>query len=286
MTSAPLTRPGAPALRSRIEAIERVIARDPGRRGIAGLAQPGTLERAAQSLLGARTVGILSGFYLPVPKVGETDGPPGAKALGEALTALGSTVIYLTDTLNAPLFSALGLARVETYRPGLLEALGLTQVVSIERPGRARDGRYYSMTARDISEVTAPLDEVALQALDRGLTVVAIGDGGNEIGMGNVADRVRRDIPHGETIASVVGCDHLIVAGVSNWGAYGLVGALSLLTGKSLLPTILQAEQDILAIVSAGAADGQTFRNEPTVDNLPLAANLAVLDEIRAVVAG
>jgi hypothetical protein len=230
-------------------------------------------------------VGIVSGFYLPVPGAGETDGPPGAKAVGDALTALGSTAVYLTDDLNAPLFRAMGLACVETYRPGLLDALGLTQVVSIERPGRAQDGRYYSMAARDITEFTAPLDEVVLQALDRGLTVVAIGDGGNEIGMGRVSAAVRQDVPHGETIACVVGCDHLIVAGVSNWGAYGLVGALSVLTGKPLLPSSGQAEQDLLAIVNAGAADGQTFRNEPTVDSQPLAAQLALLEEIRALAA-
>jgi hypothetical protein len=275
----------AAAAEDRIAVIEKIAARDPGNRGIANLVQWGALSAAARALWGTRHAGILGGFYLPVPKVGETDGPPGAKAIGRALEKLGAGVLYVTDEWNAPLFTALGLARVEVYRPGMLAEAHVTHLVSIERPGRAADGRYYSMSARDISAFTAPVDELFLEAEMRHISTVAIGDGGNEIGMGNVQERVRSDVPNGQTIACVVPCDHLIVAGVSNWGGYALVGALSILTGKDLLPTRAEAEDDIRTIVAAGAADGQTFRNEPTVDNQSLEANLAVLDEIRSVVA-
>ena len=268
-----------------IARIERIVARDPGRRGIANLVQWGTLAAAARALWGTRQAGIISGFYLPVPRAGETDGPPGAKALGRALSQLGSDVVYLTDALNAPLFAALGLARVEVFGPDTLGNLNATHLVSIERPGRAADGRYYNMAGRDISEFTAPLDDLFLHARERHMATIAIGDGGNEIGMGNVREGVKTDIPHGAKIACVVECDHLIVAGVSNWGAYGLSGALSVLAGRDLLPSAAEAEADILAIVEAGAADGQTFRHEPTVDSLPLEANLAVLADIRKAVA-
>jgi hypothetical protein len=266
-----------------VSLIERIVARDPAARGIANLVQWGALYAAARALWGTRKTGIISGFFLPAAKVGETDGPPGAKALGRALETLGADVVYLTDTWNAPLFAALGLARVEVYRPNMLPGLNVTHLVSIERPGRAQDGHYYSMSARDISEFTAPLDELFLQARALQTATVAIGDGGNEIGMGNVRERVRSDVLHGEKIACVVECDHLVVAGVSNWGAYGLVGALSVLAGRDLLPGAAEAEEDIRAIVRAGAADGQTFRNEPTVDSQSLADNLAVLEEIRGV---
>ena len=266
-----------------IARIERILSHDPGKRGIAGLVQWGSLNAAARLLWGTRQAGIISGFFLPVPRVGETDGPPGAKAVGRAIEKLGGGVVYLTDAANAPLFAALGLERIEVYRPDMLAGLQVTHLVSIERPGRAGDGRYYTMSAQDITEFTPPLDELFLQARALHMATIAIGDGGNEIGMGNVAELVRRDIPHGERIACTVECDHLIVAGVSNWGAYGLVGALSVLAGRDLLPSSAEAEDDLHAIVGAGAADGQTFRNEPTVDSQSLAANLAVLEEIRSV---
>ena len=38
-------------------------------------------------------------------------------------------------------------------------------------------------------------------------------------------------------IASVVRVDHLVVAGTSNWGAYGIVAGLERLTGRLLLHT-------------------------------------------------
>src|SRR5579863_1095463 len=136
--------PASPA-RDPIGALEQIAARDPGQRGIANLVQWGALAAAARALWGTRHAGIVSGFYLPIPKVGETDGPPGAKAIGRALEKLGASVVYVTDQWNAPLFVALGLDRVWVYRPGMLNELGVTHLVSLERPVSAADGRNYSM---------------------------------------------------------------------------------------------------------------------------------------------
>ncbi len=268
----------------RFAAIERLIAEDPRQRGIANLVQWGSLEAAARSLATAGKVGVVSGFFLPVPQKGETDGPPGAKAIGEALRGLGVEVAYITDEPNAPLFEAMGLA-VRLYRPELLDALAPSHLLSTERPGRAADGRYYSMSGRDVSEHTAPIDELFLAAPGRAIATIAIGDGGNEIGMGNVLERVRRDVPHGERIASVVPADWLIVAGVSNFGAYGLVAALSLVAGGDLLLSDEQAGADIRACVAAGACCGHTFRNEPLVDGTPLETTLEVLGRLRELIA-
>ena len=58
---------------------------------------------------------------------------------------------------------------------------------------------------------------------------IGIGDGGNELGMGKVLDRIVKDVPHGETIACVTAADYLITAGVSNWGGYALAVALYLI---------------------------------------------------------
>jgi hypothetical protein len=96
---------------------------------------------------------------------------------------------------------------------------------------------------------------------------------------------VHRDVPNGERIASIVRADHLIVAGVSNFGAYGLVAALSVLAGRDLLPSAEQAQGDVLACVAAGACCGHTFRNEPLVDGLPLEATGAMVERLRACLA-
>ena len=60
-----------------------------------------------------------------------------------------------------------------------------TLVISIERPGMAADGHYYNMRGENISARCASFDYFLTLA---NCPTIAIGDGGNEIGMGNVAD--------------------------------------------------------------------------------------------------
>ncbi len=62
-------------------------------------------------------------------------------------------------------------------------------LVAIERTGRAADGHYYTMRGRDMSHITAPIDDIFLFAAQKGTTkTIGIGDGGNELGMGKVAE--------------------------------------------------------------------------------------------------
>jgi hypothetical protein len=99
---------------------------------------------------------------------------------------------------------------------------------------------------------------------------IGVGDGGNEIGMGNVYGRLARVNPLMARIAAVVGVDHLVVAGVSNWGAYGIAAALGRLTGRALLHGPDTEGRLIEACVKGGAVDGLTRRPEATVDGLAL----------------
>ena len=61
------------------------------------------------------------------------------------------------------------------------------------------------------------------------IATIGIGDGGNEIGMGKLHQRVVEHVQNGATIASIVPADHLITAGVSNWGGSALAAALFIL---------------------------------------------------------
>ncbi len=238
-------------------------------------------------MLGGGSAAIASGFYVPEAGAGETDGPPGALAVGRALAALGISVSYVTDPPNEPYFLALGARPLLSYSrddsPGLLSRSAPTHLVAVERAGRAADGRYYNMRGVDITDHTAPVDELFLQAPGLGITTIGIGDGGNEVGMGIVQDVVAREIPEGKRIASVVAADWLIVGGTSNWGAYGLVGALSCLAGRDLLPGEEEVRRDVGLLVEAGCVDGVTLKAEPTVDGTALEDSIALLMEIRAV---
>src|SRR5438046_7667533 len=109
---------------------------------------------------------------------------------------------------------------------------------------------------------------------------MAIGDGGNEIGMGSLPrELIAQHVDHGETIACVTTAQHLIVAGVSNWGAYALIGALAALCEdwRGILLACLEENLDgavIEAMVEHGpAVDGVSLQRAPTVDNLDIATH-------------
>ena len=79
----------------------------------------------------------------------------------------------------------------------------------------------------------------------------------------------------------MVTVDHLVVAGTSNWGAYGIVAELSRLAGRDLLHSSDEEQAMVVACVQAGAVDGVTRRAEPTVDRLPSGAHTGILELLR-----
>ena len=265
----------------RITSIENLIASDPGGRNVFGLVVADQLRLAAQSLRLARRVGIVSGFFIQEVGAGETDGPPGAKVLGQVLAQRGIEVDYITDSRNAPLFRAIGLDPMTDYDAYLARA-DPTHLVAIERVGRAKDGRYRNMRGIDITSVTAPLDDLFLAAERRGLTTIGIGDGGNEIGMGKVFADALSCIANGQSIATIVATDFCIAAGVSNWGAFGLAGAFCVLEGSDLLPSADEVAFDLERLVrDGGAVDGVTLQRELTSDGLTLDDSVRMLEGIR-----
>jgi hypothetical protein len=273
--------------------IDQLLALDPGQRGIARFFVRGGAGAAARSLSrGQRTV-LTTGFAV-APGQPETDGPPGAAVLGRALRLLGHKVTYVTDDVTVPALEAVldalgettavlvfeGLPDAAAAARRVLESESPTHLVSVERPGRTRDGDYRNARGVSVKPWNLPLDALFLAA-PRRVATVGIGDGGNEIGMGNVRTRILRTraLPH--AITSVVKVRHLVVAGTSNWGAWGVVAELSRLARRPLLHSADEERRMVEACVAAGAVDGISRRREATVDGLPLAAHIGMLELLR-----
>jgi len=274
-----------PAARRDLDPVDHLLALDPGGRGIAAFFQPGGALRAARALTTARTVLIVTGFIV-ADGMPETDGPPGAAVLGRALRRRGARVRYTSDPATPPspiaALEALGeppevFAYPDTAGAGaaVLARERPTHLVAIERPGRGRGGDYLNARGVSVKDWNRPIDELFLGR--RRPITVGVGDGGNEIGMGRVRARLAREGRLMARIASVVSVDHLVVAGVSNWGAYGIVAHLARLTGQSLLHTPGEERALIEACVAAGAVDGITRRRERTVDGMDADTHAAVV---------
>jgi hypothetical protein len=269
-------------------------------------ASRGELGAAATALAQAKRVGLITGFFVPRDGVAapETDGPVGTALLAAGLAACGLPIRVAVDSPCADVVRAAvreagqhvvvdevgvddrpDLARVtESWRVG-----GVDHVVAIERCGISRDGRPRNMRGVDVSPWTAPLDDL----FSAGPWVrIGVGDGGNELGMGKLpAGLVAQSVPNGDRIACVTGCDHLVVAGVSNWGAYGLMAGLALVheSWSPILAEFLTAARDLAltqATVEAGAVDGVTARREATVDGFGPDVHATVIDELRRIAWG
>ena len=261
---------------------ERLVAQNlRGMQSARAALTPGYCLRAARQLRDRRGT-VLIGTGFPVAGTFETDGPVGAIALYDALHALGAHPILVC---GEPLASALredyrvlalhrrDLASAHDEARRELQQLQPEAVVSIERPGLAADGRYYNMRGEDITEHCVFFDPF-MDSAD--CPTIAIGDGGNEIGMGNIAEAIATLDIRGSTTC----CDELLVADVSNWGAYGLIALLAYWSGRDLLAAI--SPLAILDYLSAkGSVDGVTRENTPTEDGLDAAAGLQLIRELR-----
>jgi hypothetical protein len=168
----------------------------------------------------------------------------------------------------------------------LLSSVNPRVVISIERPGANRLGVHHNARGQSISDITAPLDELFAQAQAAGVPTVAIGDLGNELGMGAIADTLRALNPLGSRCAcpceSGIACDTpadvTVVGAISDDAAYGILACLAALRGDiNILPTpdILQAV--LRAAVAAGAVDGLTGKSEYSIDMLGEAIHCALI---------
>ncbi len=287
--------------------IEALIHEDVGR-GISVLcaAARGGLFAAASAIAAEAKprIGILTGFFVPAgtPPAAETDGPAGAALLALGFSRAGLPCRVMTDApcrsaCEAALAGA-GLTDVPVDAAPLGAPLddaiavwrdaGINWAIAIERCGRAADGTLRNMRGENIGAHATPMDDL-FTAGPWG--TVGIGDGGNEIGMGALPARLIADhVMHGATIRCVTRAEHLIVAGVSHWGAYALIAALAAARGewRSGLLSCLDPATDraiIEALVAHGpAVDGVTLQRTPTIDGLGMAAHRRKLLAIMAVV--
>ena len=262
------------------------------KRGIAPLRQSipsDYLNRSAEIVLSnVGKVFITTGFYILTAGTIETDGPPGAIALGNGLEKLGYEVVYITDSYASKFldeyrshksrlidFPICSDEESGKYSKTLLAEEKPSILISIERCGRSHDGLYRNMRNLSITEYTAQIDRL----FDLHNTTIGIGDGGNEIGMGNVYKAVEKSAQLVEDPA-ITKVSELVISSVSNWGGYGLLAQLSQATGINLLPNIVDEKEMIEGMVNLGAVDGVTGKSVYQVDGFELNQNAIILDNL------
>ena len=273
--------------------IEDIIL-DRDRRGISQLRRhlPADFcDRAARLILDNPGVALIAtGFYILDAGLVETDGPPGALAIGNALERLGYEVVYITDAHGIPVMNAIKSqsSRVvefpitddpesQRFAADLLADLNPSVLIAIERCGFTHDLKFRNMRGRDITPYNARIDYLFAEHP----ASVGIGDGGNEIGMGNLAEEVTR-VNSLVKIPCVTRVTAPILASVSNWGGYGLAASLSKLSRRNLLPSVEEDMATLRKTVDAGAVDGMSALQEYKADGFTLEENAQTIRQLQA----
>ena len=278
--------------------LDEAMRYDPGNRGLLANAPVNPLDRLQEALQEITGVVILTGFPVRLGLhnfTGETDGPLGAANLAFAFESIGVPVWLLTDeeaywVVNAAVTRRgckcrpLMLPRYEAdeFIAAQLDAIHPSHVLTIERPGKARDGHYHNMRGGIIDAMFVDASSIIEAARERGITTISIGDGGNEIGMGALAETIEKYVPHGEAICAREVADIALISGVSNWWGWGVSALLSRMYGINLLPSDDMERGMLHEMVLAGSVDGCTKKPEETVDNLPMEVHLGVLSNVRS----
>ncbi|HZT95849.1 MAG TPA: glutamate cyclase domain-containing protein [Chloroflexota bacterium] len=288
--------------------------------------QRGPLTLAAASALVKRArsgsdVLMLTGFLSPKPYP-ETDGLVGSAVLAHAIQrACGARPVFACESeVIAPLSAGLRGAGLSvtgdpSHRPDVPHAVVLpfpngrdaaeaeaerlarlvdaSACVAVERPGANSRGQYHLAMGANVSADIAPIDLLYQALAARGVLTIAVGDFGNELGMGALYDVIRAETPAGADcgcgcgggIACPTHADITVSASVSDWGAYAIAAYLShLKRDPAVLVGAGAYRRMVDATVAAGAIDGPTRYAVPWVDGVDDGFNAALLEVMRAAV--
>ena len=241
--------------------IESRVQLDEGNRGINNIIpEAPQLYQGSLELLKCRSIGILTGFPCLFDKDIriESDGIAGALCIARSLHELGISSTILIDSCFIPNLQPLLTWHNQEFQceiscSGSFD-LTFDGMISIERTGRAKDGNYYTMRALKMTDATE-LDTIYLDTMPSKIRV-AIGDGGNEAGLGPVNENVRKYVRNGEIIASCSMSDYVLISSVSTWGGYSLALALSLLGNSRNVLSLDHEEKVTRKIMDLGICDG------------------------------
>lgn len=283
---------------------------------------------AAQKLVA--TVGegdivyIMTGFVLRPYKHAETDGIISSMLLARALVkAFGAKPVIICpeenlkavehmaatvglhlqkdyeDLKNIPV--SMGVVvftkdadKAEAQAKEIVAALPPKAVVSIECPGANEVGTYHNAIGLDTTPLEAKQDALFDLIKEMGVLNIAIGDLGNEMGMGTIADHLKKYIPYAAEGRCNCGCgggiavrtktDNIITATVSDWGGYAVIACLAFLCENIDIMHTPELEKRVCTVACENGMIDMYGWLIPAIDGFGLEINMPIVQLMREMV--
>lgn len=268
------------------------------------------------------TVLIVTGFIIPPWFRAEHDGPAGAVTLARALNlGLDATPVIVAEQAICGKIAGLGQAcgfEVTDYEEAhtwprrmaietlpvdttaaqqsaktLLDKTNPAMIITIEKASPNEKGIYHTGVGYDVTEIEGKIQYLIAEAKSRDIFTLGIGDGGNEVGMGCIKETIKEILPTGANCGcpcdagthSDIATDLLLVAMVSNWGAYALEALLAIAKGKPEIMHDRVLEKRVFeASISAGFIDPAAGFAMDSGDAIDKNVHLAIVDILNFIV--
>ena len=167
-------------------------------------------------------------------------------------------------------------------------------VVSIEAPGANALGVYHNAIGLEVTGLEAKMDALFEKLQKMGVLNIAIGDLGNEIGMGAIEETLKKYIPYANEGGCSCGCgggiavrtkaDNLITATVSDWGCYAMIAALAYLKEDlDVMHTQELEKEAMMCACHSGMIDMYGWMI-PAIDGFGLEINTSIVNLMREMV--
>lgn len=185
-------------------------------------------------------------------------------------------------------------AKADAQAEELIKAACPKAVISIECPGANDNGVYHNATGLDVTELEAKQDILFEKLQSMGILNIAIGDLGNEIGMGTIRDTLEKYIPYARKGACRCECkggiavrtkaDNLITATVSDWGCYAMIAAMAYLMGDIDIMHTPELERQAMETASRSGMIDMYGWLIPAIDGFGTEITLPIVQLMREMV--
>lgn len=278
-------------------------------------------EKLCQTVKTGDLVYIITGFVLPPHASAETDGVISSVLLARSLViAFGAKPVIVCQQENVPAVKAMaaivGLHLYESVEelkqyPISMAVVPFTKdkaaaescadeivshgtpsvVISIEAPGENSLGRYHNAKGLDVTDLEAKMDVLFEKLQNMGVMNIAIGDLGNEIGMGTIAEQLEKFVPYAASGECNCGCgggiavrtktDNIITATVSDWGCYAMIAALAYLKNNIEIMHTASLEDEVMTAAARNGMIDMYGWCIPAIDGFGKSMNMTVVNLMR-----
>ena len=173
----------------------------------------------------------------------------------------------------------------------VFDALPPKAAIAIEAPGSNEKRVFHNATGLDMTAYECKSECLFQLCREKGIWNMAIGDLGNEMGMGAIKAHLARYVPYMEENGCICGCkagsmaataaDNIMTATVSDWAGYALIAATAFINADTELLIDAELEREVIAEASRSGMVDMYGWLEHAIDGIPMEFHINLVNMMK-----